>query len=647
MKISDIPTYFTDTIFRRDASEWRNPVVRWLVQQYKLLFYTARGLQEHGTLVRSAALTFYTLMSLVPIAAVMFAVVKGFGLADGLVENLYALFPQNPEIVRYIVDFAENALGRTQGGVVAAVALVMLFWAVIRVFGSIESAFNNIWEVKVERGITRQWTDYIAVVMIVPVLWIVANAMTNYAERLLGFDDSWYFGLLSHLASMVVIWGMFTLLYLVIPNAKVRVGSALMAGIVAGTIFLLFQWGYVYLQRWMTSYNAIYGSFAALPLFLIWLQTSWEILLFGGELSFAYQNVERFDEERESLLVSYDQRRKILLAAMLIVVRHFRDHGGAMPAERIRRRLNLPTRIVNDVLFQLVQAGQLIAVRSGDGEREVGYTPAYDIASMTIYSILEAVERSGQTSFDLAATPELAHIDRELNGLKEAARNAARGGEVAALARTEWTDDPRRLARADLYLIAVSDRAVGEVAARLPIPDGAAVAHTAGSVPLAALPERFARRGVFYPMQTFTRGREVDFGEIPVFIEASSPALCDELEAFARRLSRTVIRSDSAQRAKVHLAAVFACNFANRMYALGERIARDAGLDFGVLKPLVTETAAKARDARSPLDVQTGPAARHDAATLERHLALLADDPEMQELYSKISQNIWETSKRT
>ena len=274
------------------------------------------------------------------------------------------------------------------------------------------------------------------------VLWIVANAMTNYAERLLGFDDSWYFGLLSHLASMVVIWGMFTLLYLVIPNAKVRVGSALMAGIVAGTIFLLFQWGYVYLQRWMTSYNAIYGSFAALPLFLIWLQTSWEILLFGGELSFAYQNVERFDEERESLLVSYDQRRKILLAAMLIVVRHFRDHGGAMPAERIRRRLNLPTRIVNDVLFQLVQAGQLIAVRSGDGEREVGYTPAYDIASMTIYSILEAVERSGQTSFDLAATPELAHIDRELDGLKEAARKAEDNVTLTDLMKDADTKQP-------------------------------------------------------------------------------------------------------------------------------------------------------------------------------------------------------------
>ena len=345
MKFSDFLTYFTDTIFRRDVTEWRNPVVRWLVQQYRLLFYTARGLLEHGTIVRSAALTFYTLMSLVPI-------------------------------------------------------------------------------LEVERSITRQWTDYIAVVMIVPILWIVANAVGNYAEQLLGFDDSWYFNLLSHLASMIVIWVMFTFLYIVIPNARVRFGSALMAGIVAGTIFLLFQWGYVYVQRWMTSYNAIYGSFAALPLLLIWMQTSWEILLFGGELSFAYQNIARFGEERESLLISYDQRRKVLLAVMLTVVRNFRDRGGALPADEIRERLDLPTRIVNDVLFQLVQAGQLIAVRSGDGERETAFTPAHDIASMTVYGVLEAVERSGQTTFDLGQTPELARIDRELETLKESARRS-------------------------------------------------------------------------------------------------------------------------------------------------------------------------------------------------------------------------------
>ena len=424
MKPSELFTYFTDTIFRRDIAEWRNPAVRWLVRQYKLLFYTARGLQGHGTIVRSAALTFYTLMSLVPIVAVVFAVVKGFGLTDRLIDNLYGLFPQSPEIVDYLIEFAEKALARTQGGVVAAVALATLFWAVIRVFGSIENAFNNIWEVKVERSLTRQYTDYVAVVLIVPILWIVANTFGSYAQQLLGFDGSWYYTLLSRLASLVLVWLMFTLLYIVIPNARVRTGSALTAGIVAGTLFLGFQWGYFYIQRWMTSYNAIYGSFAALPLFLVWMQTSWQILLFGGELSFAYQHIARFDEERESLLVSYDQRRKILLAAMLCVVRHFRDCGGALPAEAVRDKLALPTRIVNGVLFQLVQAGQLIAVRSGDGDREVAYVPAHDISTLTVYGILEAVEGNGQSCVDLGSSATLARVAREVDRLKSEAHDS-------------------------------------------------------------------------------------------------------------------------------------------------------------------------------------------------------------------------------
>lgn len=433
MKLRRLFTYFTDTIFRQDVNEWRNPVVRWLVQQYRLLFYTARGLLEHGTIVRSAALTFYTLMSLVPLVALVFAVVKGFGLADGLVENLYELFPRYPETVDYIVGFAENALARTRGGVVAAVGLVMLFWAVIRVFSSIENAFNNIWEVKVDRSIARQWTDYIAVVMIVPVLWILASTVGNYLEQQLGLYDKWYFTTLSRMASMVVIWTMFTLLYLIIPNARVRLGSALMAGIVAGTIFLLFQWGYVYVQRWMTSYNAIYGSFAALPLFLIWMQTSWEILLFGGELSFAYQNIARFAEERESLRISYDQRRKVILAVMILVARNFRDRGGTLPAEEIRRRLGLPTRIVNDILFQLVQAGQLIAVRSGEGERDVAFSPAHDLAQMTVYGILEAVEQTGQTTLDLSQTPELSCMNREVEQLREEVRRSPNNARLVDL----------------------------------------------------------------------------------------------------------------------------------------------------------------------------------------------------------------------
>ena len=418
-------TFLTETIFLKDERNYRNGLIRWGVRQYKLLFYTARGLDEHDTLVRSAALTFYTLMSIVPIAALVFAVVKGFGLADGLMQNLYSLFPHNREVVDYLITFADKALAAAQGGVVAFVGIVMLFWAVVRVFGSVEEAFNNIWEVKVSRSFTRQFTDYIAVVVITPILWVVGSTAGRYAGHLLGIDSfGALYTLLSGAVSLLVIWAMFSFIYVVVPNTRVRLGSAVMAGIVAGTLFLLFQWGYLYIQRWMTSYNAIYGSFAALPLLLIWLQTSWQILLFGGELSFAYQNIARFGEERESLLISYDQRRKILLAVMLTVVRRFRGQGGATPADEIRAQLDLPTRIVNDILYQLVQAGQLIAVPSGDGEREVAFAPAHDPQSMTVYGILEAVEKSGQTTVDLTQSAELTRIDQELEALKETARKS-------------------------------------------------------------------------------------------------------------------------------------------------------------------------------------------------------------------------------
>lgn len=226
------------------------------------------------------------------------------------------------------------------------------------------------------------------------------------------------------------------------------------------------------------------------------------------------------------------------------------------------------------------------------------------------------------------------------------ARNVARAREVAALAGAGWASEPERLAAADLYLIAVSDRAVAEVAASLPIPPDAVVAHTAGSVALDALPAKFVRRAVVYPLQTFTRGREVDFSLVPLFLECGDESLYPELEAFARRLSRTVVRADSARRAQVHLAGVFACNFANHMYALGERIAAQAGLDFGVLKPLIGETAEKALDACTPGTVQTGPAVRNDVPTLRRHAGMLAGDPLTEKIYETISQSIWETSRK-
>ena len=208
-------------------------------------------------------------------------------------------------------------------------------------------------------------------------------------------------------------------------------------------------------------------------------------------------------------------------------------------------------------------------------------------------------------------------------------RNRDRVAAVAALSGTVGESDPSRLAHADIYLIAVSDAAVAEVASSLPIDAAAVVAHTAGSVPVDAL-ARFPRRAVFYPFQTFTKGREVDFSEIPILVETASP----------------VLYADSTLRGQVHLAGVFACNFANHLFELGGEVLRRAGVSADLLRPLIAETTAKALAAARPAAVQTGPAVRGDLPTQERHLRLLADDALLSDIYRLITQSIWETSRK-
>lgn len=224
-------------------------------------------------------------------------------------------------------------------------------------------------------------------------------------------------------------------------------------------------------------------------------------------------------------------------------------------------------------------------------------------------------------------------------------RNKASGKEIAFKYGCEYTNDPEKLAKADLYLLAVSDRAISSVSASLNFGDGV-VAHTSGSTPVEALSGKIVNRGVFYPLQSFTKGREVDFTQVPVMIEGTTPKAKEILLEVASELSGNIMEVASDKRAAVHMAAVFASNFTNYMYTVGERLAKDAGMDFNVLKPLIAETAQKAVEADSPLLTQTGPASRNDFTTKAKHCEMLTEKPELKNLYISISNNIWETSKK-
>ncbi len=224
------------------------------------------------------------------------------------------------------------------------------------------------------------------------------------------------------------------------------------------------------------------------------------------------------------------------------------------------------------------------------------------------------------------------------------ARNAARAEAIADLVGVEWTTDMDDAAEADIYIIAVSDRAVEDVAVQLQRPDDSIVVHTAGSVAMDALGE--GPRGVLYPFQTFTAGRRVDFSAVPLFVEGSDEDVTQAIEHVANALSHRVYRATSKRRREIHLTGVFACNFVNALYSMATDLLDEReGLPFDVLRPLIEETAAKAVEAAHPRNVQTGPAVRGDKAVAERHISMLTDETQ-QEIYKLLTEYIWQTSKK-
>lgn len=367
----------------------------------KLILYTLRGVNRHQTFVRSAALSFYTVMSLVPIFALVFAIFKGFGLEEGFTDELYSRLPEYREMLELLFGFAENILMRTRGGVVAAGSIIFLIWAVYQVFGGVETAFNAIWEVKRKRSLARTITDYIAIVFIVPVLLVLVSGMLNEGKIwLMSMTSPLVADLIYWPVAIIGVWLGFTLIYHQLPNTHVRFRSAALAALVASVVFLAFQSGYFYIQRTLNTYNAIYGTFAAIPLLLVFVQSSWMFILLGGELSYAIQNVSNFERDEEVLHIGVNTRKRIAVAIMAIVAKRFTTPGeGASSAEKIADALELPNRIVTEMIFELESAGLLIAAMGNDENTE--YLPARDVHSMTIADVVYGLDHTEKNPINL------------------------------------------------------------------------------------------------------------------------------------------------------------------------------------------------------------------------------------------------------
>ena len=247
-----------------------------------------------------------------------------------------------------------------------------------------------------------------------------------------------------------------------------------------------------------------------------------------------------------------------------------------------------------------------------------------------------------------ALVPALSELtDKGYSLVQLFGRNFERVRALANRSACPWTTDPQELAEADLYLLSVSDRAISELSDRLTFPTESVVAHTAGSVSFEELSPKIRHRGIFYPLQTFTAGRTISLNQVPLFICGGDAETAHVLTELAHTISSQVYPSNPEQLRQIHLAAVFACNFTNHLYAIAQHLLAQKDVPAKVLSPLITETTAKAMEAEQTAMVQTGPARRGDLSTQERHLKMLADHPAWQQIYQHISNDIWETSKKT
>jgi membrane protein len=402
------------------------------IRQLRVILLTVRGFAADQCSLRAHVLTFYSALALVPAVALAFGIARGFGLRSVLEQQVMAMFKGQEEVAATIVEYAGGLLDKVEGEVIAGVGVAIVLWTVVEVLRNVEKSFNGIWGVGKGRTLGRKFTDYLAVAVIAPLFLAGTGSATAFLVHAgLRLDSGMpnvvpvgpVVTLLVRLSGLAAAWALFTFIYAFMPNVKVRLKSALMAGIVAGTAYLVVQRLFVALQLGVTKYSAIYGSFAFVPLFLLWMNLSWVIVLFGAELSFAHQNVDTYEFEPEDHTASAAVRRLVALGAVRLVAMRFMRGDPALLGPEIAHEMGAPMRLTNEVLCSLSQADVLSEVRTSDG-KEAGYQPARNPQLLTAAYVLESLEHLGADEVHIAESEDLGKLTSCLEQLREAVRSS-------------------------------------------------------------------------------------------------------------------------------------------------------------------------------------------------------------------------------
>jgi membrane protein len=415
---------------------------RLFIKTLRIIILSVKDFEDKQLILRSSALTYYTLLSIVPVVAMIFGIAQGFGLEAYISEQLKSAFAGQPQVQESLLNYSHNMLQSTKGGWVAGFGFVLLLWAVMQILGNIEHALNSVWHVKAARTWTRKFTDYLSILIVAPIFIILTGAMNIFISTEIKTLAETLSVLGSFIQQVTIIsikfvpfistWLLFFLVYLVMPNTRVKVRAAFLAGVVAGTFFQLFQWGYIEFQVGVSKYNAVYGSFASIPLFITWLYFSWTIVLIGAEISYSIQNVTHFEGQQRTKNISHEMRMLYHLHILHYIGKKFKAGTKAPGIAEISAKLDIPASLCRNILDNCIKAG--LAVESMDTKlKEGSFSPGMDIALMDIGFILKKLNGLGELKRSDTTTQEFQQIKAYYNDLEDVVSKSSSNKNIVDL----------------------------------------------------------------------------------------------------------------------------------------------------------------------------------------------------------------------
>lgn len=405
IKFSDIIQFVRYDMWRMTATDFDSRAKRLGYSIIRTIVLVARGFTSKNLNDTAKSLTYSLIFAIVPILAMIVAVAKGFGVVDVIQSQLNKSFLGETNMVPTIMEMVERYLDTAQGGVFIGVGLLILLWAVYSFFQSVETVFNRIWNVKKSRSILRQVTTYIAIVVMIPVLIVCSAGINIFVHSTV--ESTIHIESLHHIfqtsgaqfLQFVMCWLLFTIMYIAIPNTKVKFMSALIPGVIMGTLFQLLQMLSVFLIAMLSRTSIVYGAFATIPILMTWLQYTSLLILIGAEMSYAIQNNEEFEYEQDLNRMSRRYKDFIMLYLLAVIIKRFEDDEAPLSAHELAIRDHLPIRVVNQLLGRMVETGILREVYTEENNEERRYQPALDTHKISVGMVTGRIDAQGSEQF--------------------------------------------------------------------------------------------------------------------------------------------------------------------------------------------------------------------------------------------------------